>query len=80
VLTGRRLFGIIQGATYEALRRACAERIVDMGFDGYAIGGVSVGEPKDLRYNIVDYTSGFMPQDKAHYLMGVGLRRTSLRR
>jgi len=67
------LFGIVQGATYEDLRQECAKRIVDIDFDGYAIGGVSVGEPKNLRYNIVNFTSVFLPKDKPRYLMGVGL-------
>lgn len=67
------LFGIIQGATYEDLRRECAERIVELGFDGYAIGGVSVGEPRNLIYNIVASSARFMPEDKPRYLMGVGL-------
>lgn len=66
------LFGIVQGATYEDLRKECAERILEIGFDGYAVGGVSVGEPKNLRYNIVNFVSGIMPQDKPRYLMGVG--------
>jgi queuine tRNA-ribosyltransferase len=72
--TGRRLlFGIVQGATYEDLRIACAESLVKIGFDGYALGGVSVGEPKDLMYNIVKLAAGFLPKDKPRYLMGVGM-------
>jgi queuine tRNA-ribosyltransferase len=67
------LFGIIQGATYEDLRRESSQRMVKMDFSGYAIGGVSVGEPKNLRYNIINLVSGFLPQDKPRYLMGVGL-------
>jgi len=67
------LFGIVQGATYDDLRRDCAKKIVDIDFDGYAIGGVSVGEPKDLIYNIVDVAMEHLPADKPHYLMGVGL-------
>jgi len=69
----RLLFGIIQGATYEDLRKECAKLITDMDFDGYAIGGVSVGEPRNLIYNTVDTLAGFLPADKPHYLMGVGL-------
>jgi queuine tRNA-ribosyltransferase len=69
----RKLFGIVQGATYEDLRQECAERLVEMDFDGYAIGGVSVGEPKNLMYNIASFTADFLPQDKPRYLMGVGL-------
>jgi len=67
------LFGIVQGATYEDLRKECAERLVEIGVDGYAIGGVSVGEPKNLRYNIVNFSLGFLPQDKPRYLMGLGM-------
>ncbi len=67
------LFAIIQGATYEDLRRDCARKIVKLDFPGYAIGGVSVGEPKNLRYNIVNFTIEFLPKDKPRYLMGVGL-------
>jgi len=67
------LFGIVQGATYEDLRRECAERIIEIGFDGYALGGISVGEPKHLSYNIVDFTAQFLPADKPRYVMGVGL-------
>lgn len=69
----RLLFGIVQGATYEDLRRVCAESLAEIGFDGYALGGVSVGEPKDLMYNIVNLIAGFLPQDKPRYLMGVGM-------
>ncbi len=67
------LFGIVQGATYEDLRQSCSEQLTEIGFDGYAIGGVSVGEPKNLSYNIVNFSLGFLSQDKPHYLMGVGL-------
>jgi queuine tRNA-ribosyltransferase len=67
------LFGIVQGATYEDLRKECAERLIGMDFSGYAIGGVSVGEPKNLRYNIVSLLCGLLPQEKPRYLMGVGL-------
>jgi queuine tRNA-ribosyltransferase len=67
------LFGIVQGATYEELRRECAERLMEIGFDGYAIGGVSVGEPRNLIYNTVSLVSGLLPVDRPRYLMGVGL-------
>ncbi|MCX7927723.1 MAG: tRNA guanosine(34) transglycosylase Tgt [Candidatus Omnitrophica bacterium] len=69
----RKLFGIVQGATFEHLRKESSNRIVDIGFDGYAIGGLSVGEPKDLLYNITQLTTQFLPEDKPRYLMGVGL-------
>ena len=67
------IFGIVQGATYEDLRKECANRLIDMDFDGYAIGGVSVGEPKNLRYNIVNLVADLLLKDKPRYLMGVGL-------
>ncbi len=72
------LFGIVQGATYEDLRKVCAQNLADMDFDGYALGGVSVGEPKNLMYNIVNLTAGFLPQDKPRYLMGVGMPQDML--
>lgn len=72
VCGNRLLFGIIQGATYEDLRRQSAQEIVETGFDGYALGGLSVGEPKDSRYNIISFTVGFMPELSPRYLMGLG--------
>lgn len=66
------LFGIVQGATYDDLRRQSAEQTVEIGFDGYAIGGLSVGEHKDLRYNIMFSTSECLPKDAVRYLMGLG--------
>ncbi|MDD5167027.1 MAG: tRNA guanosine(34) transglycosylase Tgt, partial [Candidatus Omnitrophica bacterium] len=62
------LFGIVQGATYEDLRKTCAEELIGMDFDGLAIGGVSVGEPRNLRYNIVQFSSNLLPEDKPRYL------------
>jgi len=70
---GQLLFAIVQGATYEDLRQACAERLLEIGFDGYALGGISVGEPRNVRYNIVDFTAGCLPKDAPRYLMGVGM-------
>jgi queuine tRNA-ribosyltransferase len=67
------LFGIIQGSTYQDLRQECAKAIVDIGFDGYCVGGVSVGEPKNLMYNIINSVSGIIPDDRARYVMGIGL-------
>jgi queuine tRNA-ribosyltransferase len=67
------LFGIVQGATYEELRKECAEKLIGLDFDGFALGGVSVGEPKNLMYNITDFSASLLPQDKPRYLMGVGL-------
>ncbi|ABY94672.1 MULTISPECIES: tRNA guanosine(34) transglycosylase Tgt [Thermoanaerobacter] len=66
------LFGIVQGGTYEDLRKECAQRLVDMDFPGYSIGGLSVGEPKNVMYDIVDLTTEYLPEDKPRYLMGVG--------
>jgi queuine tRNA-ribosyltransferase len=66
------LFGIIQGGTYPDLRRQSAAQISDIGFDGYAIGGLSVGEPRGLMYEILDITVPMVPNDSMRYLMGVG--------
>jgi queuine tRNA-ribosyltransferase len=72
------LFGIVQGSTHKDLRKECVERLAEIGFDGYAIGGVSVGEPRALVYEIVEYTCSFLPEDKPRYLMGVGTPRDIL--
>ncbi len=69
---GQALFGIIQGSTYKDLRERSAEEIVSIGFDGYAIGGVSVGEPKELMYEAVDICTPLMPPGSPRYLMGIG--------
>ncbi|MCX5848270.1 MAG: tRNA guanosine(34) transglycosylase Tgt [Deltaproteobacteria bacterium] len=66
------LFGIIQGGTYLDLRKQAVEQIVPLGFDGYALGGVSVGEPKDIMYEITASITPLLPVDKPRYLMGVG--------
>ena len=66
------LFGIVQGAEYEDLRKHCVEELVKMDFDGYSIGGTAVGEPKDLQYLQVEYSTKYLPKDKVRYLMGVG--------
>lgn len=66
------LFGIVQGGMYKDLRIECANRLVDMDFPGYAVGGLSVGEPKELMYEMLDITLEYLPQNKARYLMGVG--------
>jgi queuine tRNA-ribosyltransferase len=66
------LFGIIQGGMYEGLRDISLNGLVDIGFDGYAIGGLSVGEPKEDMLRILAHTAPKMPQDKPRYLMGVG--------
>ena len=66
------LFGIVQGGAYEDLRRMSAEETVKMDFDGYSIGGTSVGEDKDTMYKMVDWAIKYLPVDKPRYLMGVG--------
>lgn len=71
--TGQALFGIVQGGTYPELRSFCADRIVDMQFDGYAVGGLAVGEPKSVMHEMIDITVSRLPQASPRYLMGVGL-------
>ncbi|SEN04262.1 queuine tRNA-ribosyltransferase [Halomonas caseinilytica] len=66
------LFGIIQGGMYPALREASLKGLDEIGFDGYAIGGLSVGEPKEEMLEVLDYLPEWMPDDKPRYLMGVG--------
>ena len=66
------LFGIVQGGEFEDLRRESAIKTVEIGFDGYSIGGTSVGEPKDVMYNMISYATKHLPKDKPRYLMGVG--------
>lgn len=66
------LFGIVQGGEYEDLRKYSAEETVKMNFDGYAIGGTSVGENKETMYKMIDYAIKYLPEDKPRYLMGVG--------
>jgi queuine tRNA-ribosyltransferase len=69
---GQLLFGIVQGGTYLDLRGISAEKTVMSGFDGYAIGGLSVGESQSVMYEVADYTAGLLPEDSPRYLMGVG--------
>src|SRR6266849_9415489 len=66
------LFGIVQGATFDDLRRQSAQAIVDLDFDGYAIGGVSVGEPEEEMMRAVESAEPFLPEDKPRYAMGLG--------
>jgi len=66
------LFGIIQGSVYKDLRESSARDLSAIDFDGYAIGGLAVGEPTDQMYELVDFTTDFMPENKPRYLMGVG--------
>ena len=69
---GRALFGIVQGGDDPALREQSARELVDIGFDGYAIGGLAVGEPQEVMLKIVAETAPVLPQDRPRYLMGVG--------
>ena len=71
-MKGQLLFGIVQGGTFEDLRRASAEGTVQIGFDGYAIGGVSVGEPESEMMQAVEWSEPFLPNDKPRYAMGLG--------
>ncbi len=66
------LFGIVQGGMYKDLRKQSVEELIEIGFKGYALGGLSVGEPKDIMYEMLDYTTPLLPEDKPRYLMGVG--------
>jgi queuine tRNA-ribosyltransferase len=66
------LFGIVQGSVYPALREASARALVAMDFDGYAIGGLSVGEPTEEMYRVTEICTAILPEKKARYLMGVG--------
>jgi queuine tRNA-ribosyltransferase len=66
------LFGIVQGGMFPDLRRECAERLVEMDFPGYAIGGLSVGEPRELTREMIAVTLPLLPADKPRYVMGVG--------
>lgn len=66
------LFGIAQGGNNKRLRKQHAQDLVSLGFDGYSIGGVSVGESKEEMYEAIDYTIPYLPEDKPRYLMGIG--------
>ncbi len=66
------LFGIVQGGMYKELREQSAREITAIDLPGYAIGGLSVGEPKEMMYEVLDYTVPLLPEDKPRYLMGVG--------
>ncbi|MDQ3071237.1 MAG: tRNA guanosine(34) transglycosylase Tgt [Acidobacteriota bacterium] len=70
---GQSQFGIVQGGTHPNLRRESAERTIAVGFEGYAIGGLSVGEPNQAMYDVVDVTAPLLPADQPRYLMGVGM-------
>ncbi|MBZ0200160.1 MAG: tRNA guanosine(34) transglycosylase Tgt, partial [Ignavibacteriaceae bacterium] len=66
------LFGIIQGSVHKDLRESSAKDLLALDFDGYAIGGLAVGEPTETMYEMVDFITDFMPEDRPRYLMGVG--------
>ena len=70
--TTQSLFGIVQGGMYADLRRELAERLVEMDFDGYAIGGLAVGEPREVTREMIARTLEILPEDKPRYVMGVG--------
>ncbi len=72
MLPGHLMFGIVQGSMYRDLRERSAQELVKIGFEGYAIGGLSVGEPEDMMFECLDWTVPHLPEDKPHYLMGVG--------
>jgi queuine tRNA-ribosyltransferase len=69
---GQAQFGIVQGGTHPDLRARSAERTIAIGFEGYALGGLSVGEPNELMYDVVAHTAPLLPADRPRYLMGVG--------
>jgi len=66
------LFGIIQGGIYPDLRKESAKQLLELDFPGYAVGGLSVGEPKEIMYEVLEYTIPMLPKEKPRYLMGVG--------
>ncbi len=68
----QQLFGIVQGSIYPELRKQSAEELTKIGFDGYAIGGLSVGEKEEKMYEMIDSTLPYLPEDQPRYLMGVG--------
>jgi queuine tRNA-ribosyltransferase len=76
--TEQLLFGIVQGGIYHDLRRQSAADLMDMGFDGYAIGGLSVGESVEMMYEVTDLVTDILPKDTPRYLMGVGTPRDLL--
>ncbi len=69
---GHALFGIMQGGVTRELREESAEKLKEIDFDGYAVGGLAVGEGQEAMFSVLDYAPGFLPEDKPRYLMGVG--------
>lgn len=72
VIPSQKLFGIVQGGIYKDLRKKSIEELVKIGFDGYAVGGLSVGEPKEHMIEMIYFTGHLVPRDKPRYLMGIG--------
>jgi len=72
---GQMRFGIVQGSVYRDLRRRAVQELLDIGFDGYAVGGVSVGESEELMLEAMDNVADLLPENKPHYLVGVGTPR-----
>ena len=70
--TGQLLFGIVQGGMYPHLREMAVEQLLEIGFDGYALGGLSVGEPRNEMYDLTEHGAALLPKDQAKYVMGVG--------
>ncbi len=70
---GQLVFGIVQGGIYDDIRRRCAEELVQMDFPGYAVGGVSVGEPEEAMYKAVEASVPYLPESKPRYVMGLGV-------
>jgi queuine tRNA-ribosyltransferase len=66
------LFGIVQGSAYKELRAMSISGLLDIGFDGYAVGGLSVGEPKEVMYEMIHFVGPLLPRDRPRYLMGIG--------
>lgn len=69
---GYGIFGIVQGSTFSDLRKISAQKLIEIGFDGYAIGGLAVGEGQEEMFKVLDYCVDYLPTDKTRYLMGVG--------
>lgn len=69
---GQLSFAILQGGTFAEIRKRCAEALIEMDFDGYGIGGLSIGEPKEIMNEVLRYSVPLVPEDKPRYLMGVG--------
>ena len=70
--SGYGIFGIVQGADFPDLRKKSAKQLTDIGFDGYAVGGLAVGEPQEVMFDMIAITTPLLPTDKPRYLMGVG--------